>query len=466
MTAGTGARSPGRSYPEILAGDDVAPSATLLVESAGDFGNEPIAIERYTSRRFHDLEKQHVWAKAWQFACREEDIPEVGDTSLYEICDWSFLIVRSAPDEIRGYWNVCRHRGRQLVSAPERVDTLRCPFHGFSWALDGRLAHLPSAWDFPDADRDELRLASVRVERWGGFVFLNPDLDAAPLHDHLGIVVTDFERWRFPERYTEVHVAKRYRANWKVVQEAFMESFHVAATHPQQLVRLGDTNSQHDCFGQVNRSMHPSGTPSPLLTWTPTEQEMLDSLLDVRLDETTPITLPAGTTLRSFAAQLSRDSLRPAVTDDEVAELSDAELVDAILYWVFPNFHPWASYQRLVYRFRPDGDSHDASIMEVFVLSPFVGDRPAPAPCQWLGFDDPWTDASSLGITGRILDQDSINIPKVQIGLRSAPFDGLALSTYQESRIRHFHHLLDEWIGDPPTDRDDLRIRRTEEDAS
>jgi phenylpropionate dioxygenase-like ring-hydroxylating dioxygenase large terminal subunit len=300
-------RSPGPSYAEILSGDRVAPYRSLLVDAPGEYGRDEIEVERYTTRRFHELEKQHVWRAAWQFACREEHVPEVGDTYLYEICDLSFLIVRAGPDDIRCYWNVCRHRGRILVSEPQQVSVLRCPFHGFTWNLDGSLAHLPSAWDFPHADPNQLGLAPVQVGRWGGFVFINPDLGAGPLQDHLGIVIDDFTRWRFEDRYVEAHVAKLYDANWKVVQEAFMESLHVAATHPQQLVRLGDTNSQHDCFDQVNRSMHPSGTPSPLLSCRPTEQEMLDSMLDVRLDEPSPILLPEGTSLRQFSAGLSRD---------------------------------------------------------------------------------------------------------------------------------------------------------------
>ena len=439
-------RSPGASYGEVSAADRVPPYPSLLVESPGDLGTADIPVERYTSREFHEREKEGVWRRAWQFACREEHVPNVGDTYVYEICDLSFVLVRSAPDTIKGFWNVCRHRGRRLVDEPCHAEVLRCPFHGFAWNLEGALAHLPSAWDFPQADPEQLGLVPVLVERWGGFVFLNPDLGATPLQEHLGIVVEDFARWRFEDRFVEAHVARIHQANWKVTQEAFMESFHVAATHPQQLVRLGDENSQYDVFGEVNRAIHPSGTPSPLLSWQPSEQEMLDSMLDVRLDEPSPVEVPVGATLRQFAAELGRDSMRDGL-GDEVDSLSDSELVDAVLYSVFPNFHPWASYQRIVYRFRPYGDRHDVSVMDVFLLSPFVGERPPPAPCRWLGSDDPWTDAPELGITARILDQDATNIDCVQIGLRSAPTPGLVMSQYQESRIRHFHALLETYLG-------------------
>jgi phenylpropionate dioxygenase-like ring-hydroxylating dioxygenase large terminal subunit len=308
------------------------------------------------------------------------------------------------------------------------------------------MARLPAAWDFPLGSADRLDLVPVQVATWGGFVFINPDLDAPPLAEHLGEMVEHFAPWRFEARYVEAHVAKRCAANWKVVQEAFMESFHVAATHPQQLVRIGDTNSQYDCFGNVNRSIHPSGVASPSVPYVPTQQEMLDAMIDVRLDEASLVTVPDGETMRSFVARVGRDALRPTIGAAADA-LSDSELVDAIPYWVFPNLHPWAAYQRIVYRFRPDGDDHRRCLMEVMLLSPFVGARPRPAPCHVLDDDEPWASAPELGITGRILDQDVFNLPQVQAGLQLAPVDGLALSSYQESRIRHFHHLLDRYLA-------------------
>ena len=149
-----------------------------------------------------------------------------------------------------------------------------------------------------------------------------------------------------------------------------MEALHVGSTHPQMLARMGDVNGQYDCYENFSRSMNASGIPSPILRWQPTDQDMLDSMLDRRLDEPAQIEVPAGMTFREFSGQLSRESLRPIV-GDRADQLSDAELVDSIDYSVFPNFHPWAAYQRLVYRFRPNGDDHQSCIMEVYILSPF-----------------------------------------------------------------------------------------------
>lgn len=440
------ARSPGPAYNDILATDTHVVADHFFHESPGDFGTGEIPVARYTSREYYELEKQRLWPKIWQMACREEHIPAVGDTYLYEICDMSILIVRCAPDQIKAFWNVCRHRGRQLQSDSGRLEILRCPFHGFAWNLDGSLAFVPTAWDFPQIERDDFGLAEVRVDVWAGFVFINPDPDAQPLTQYLGEIVDHFAPWRLEDRFVEAHVAKVYHANWKVLQEAFVESLHVGATHPQQLVRLGDTNSRYDCYENFSRALHPSGVPSPLLDWQPTQQEMLESMLDVREGEESPIQLPDGVTLREFAARIGRESLRPAL-GAAADDLCDAELVDAMEYSVFPNFHPWASYQRVVYRFRPYGDDHEKSVMEVMMLSPFAGERPAPAQCQWVGADESWTEPGVLGITGRILDQDSFNISKVQAGLRSTPLGGLTVGVYQESRIRHIHSLLDRYVG-------------------
>ncbi|MDT4915529.1 MAG: hypothetical protein QOH89_229 [Pseudonocardiales bacterium] len=438
-------RGPGPSYTEILHNDSRTVPDHLMQESPGFFGDQDIPVERYTKREFHDQERDKLWSRVWQMACREEHIPEVGDTYVYDICGKSIVLVRSAPDEIRAFWNACLHRGRQLCSFPERVETLKCPFHGLAWKLDGSLAYLPARWDFPQIDFSTFNLHQLKVGTWQGFVFVNPDLEAEPLDDFLGDVDLHFAEWNLKDRYIEAHVAKTYDANWKIVQEAFMEAFHVALTHPQQLTRLGDTNSRYDTYENFSRSMHASGTPSPALKWAPSEQDMLDSMLDVRIDEDPQVVMPDGRTLRDFGGDLGRESLRPAI-GDRADKLTDAELVDAIDYTIFPNLHPWAAYQRVVYRFRPNGDKHDSAIMEVLLLSPFEGERPPPAEIQWISEGGSWTEAPSLGITARILDQDSSNIAAVQKGLNTTPATGLPMALYQESKIRHFHALLEQWL--------------------
>ena len=113
-------------------------------------------------------------------------------------------------------------------------------------------------------------------------------------------------------------------------------------------------------------------------------------------------------------------SLAPVIGAEAAEDLSDAELVDSFYYTLFPNFHPWGAYNRIVYRFRPNGDNHEESIMECMFLSPYSGERPPAAPIHWLGADDSWTDAPELGFLARVFNQDTFNLPSVQRGLNAA----------------------------------------------
>ena len=255
--------------------------------------------------------------------------------------------------EIKAYYNACLHRGRQLKDYGGRCSEIRCPFHGFTWALDGALASIPAAWDFEHVDDEEFSLPEAKVGTWGGFVFINPDPDAEPLEDFLGELPEQFERWKLEDRYIQGHVQKVIRANWKIVQEAFCESYHAPTTHPQTAAYLGDVNSQVDIWDNFARVITPGGTPSPLLKWDPTEEEILRYMLDIRDDEESFISLEAGKTAREASAAAARERWRPVV-GDMVDEWCDAEFIDNIDYTLFPNMHPWGAYNRIVYRFRPE----------------------------------------------------------------------------------------------------------------
>ena len=447
-TAKGAARSPGASYQQLLDNDTRPENVPVALrwQRWEYLGDADVPRDRYTSRAFHELEKEKVWKRAWQMACREEDVPEVGDTCVYDICDISILIVRSAPDRIQAFYNACLHRGRQLREADGPTTELRCPFHGFCWNLDGSLKQVPCEWDFPHVQHDEWGLPEVQVGAWGGFVFINMDPNCESLESFLGELPSHFEKWPLEQRYKSVHVARIFPTNWKVVQEAFMEAFHVVATHPQLLAGIGDANSQYDWSGNFSRAITPNGTPSPHLSWKPTEQEMFDAMSDRRLDEPPFVTLTDGMTARGVSGVGGRARMA-AVLGDKADGLSDAELADSIYYTLFPNFHPWAAYNRIVYRFRPYEDRHDMSIMECMFLEPYDESQPKPTavPIHWLGVDQDWTDAEELGLLARVFNQDTFNLPKVQKGLSSLRKD-ITLANYQETKLRHFHWLLSQWV--------------------
>ncbi len=178
------ARSPGVSYQELLDADTHPVPDVLRLQSPRSFGDADVPIERYTTREWHRREVDRMWRCTWQFACREEHIPKTGDYIIYEIANLSFVVIRTGGGAIKAYPNACLHRGRQLKDYDGHCSELRCPFHGFAWTIEGALADVPAAWDFPHVDQradDDFHLPECQVGTWAGFVFINPDPAAIPL---------------------------------------------------------------------------------------------------------------------------------------------------------------------------------------------------------------------------------------------------------------------------------------------
>jgi phenylpropionate dioxygenase-like ring-hydroxylating dioxygenase large terminal subunit len=440
------ARSPGITYQQLLDADTHPVPAVLRLETPAFIGDgKDVSKDRYTTKAWHDREVERLWMRVWQFACREEEIPTAGDYAIYEIAHLSFIVMRQQDGSIKAFPNACLHRGRRLKDYEGHCSELRCNFHGFAWMLNGALQDIPAQWDFSHVEPDNFGLPEMQVATWAGFVFINPDPNAEPFHEYAKELIEQFTIWPLGEYYTEARVAKVIQANWKITQEAFCEAYHVNGTHPQIMFYLGDTNSQVDVWENVSRVISPGGTPSPLLDSEPAPDDMLRSMLDMRLGEELPTHVPEGMTMRAHASALARERWRPIV-GDKVDAMSDAEMMDSLDYTLFPNFHPWGAFNRIVYRFRPNGNDHRSSIMEVFFLSPFKGERPAPAPIHWLEEHESFSDATELGMLGKVFDQDLFNMGKVQIGLEATFKPGVTLSNYQEGKVRWLHHKLGEWV--------------------
>jgi len=441
-------RSPGISYQKILDQDSRRVPDNLRIDTAVYLGDQDIPVDRYIDPKFHQLEKDKIWKRVWQMALREERIPNVGDADVYEINDISIILVRVAPDSIKGYYNACLHMGRSLVERPCNLSEFRCPYHGFTWHTDGKLKRIHSMWDFPQIDARKFNLPEVRVATWDGFIFINMDPNCEPLEAYLGDLNQHFKKYPLSERYTAVHVIKVLRCNWKVAQEAFMDAYHVVATHPQILTSAGDDNSQYDVFGNCSRAMTPAGVPSPHLNWTPTEDDIAGNVFR-SMDSSGGVKVPPGMTYRQFGAHLAREELRTLI-GDEADGLCDAEVMDSFYYTVFPNFHPWPSYNQITQHFKPYNDRHDMCTMELMYLRPFKGERPPPAKPHFLGPDQSFLEAVELGAgSAALLCQDEWNVEKVQRGLHTLRGNkpGVTLGVYQHTQVRHFHNLYDRYLG-------------------
>ena len=514
-------RSAGISLSELLDADSHPVTDLLRNESRIGVreGNTRVPAWYYTSPEFHALEVEKLWSRVWQLACLEEEIPNVGDYHVYEIADMSFLIVRTA-DGIKAFRNACLHRGRRLrESNGEGAKNLRCAFHGWSWNLDGSLKEIPCEWDFPSVTAADYALPEALVDTWHGFVFINPDRSAGPLAEHLAGLDDHFAAYPFERRVKVAHVEKIMRVNWKACQEAFMESYHVVATHPTLMDYLGDANTRYDTYTNFSRAISPQGIESPhlegmthyerlddgkqyaryrhpmnghiyervelgrvrvidldgneslfdddgrhldgpvtqgdphLCKWIggPTPEGVLDAPLSTPVP---PDGMDDPAEVRAWIAAQRREAMRPLYGDElDPEQFSDAELVDAMYYSVFPNWSPWGTFNALFYRFRPNGNNPDESIFEVMMFVPWKdqANRPSPAKVTQLGPDDDWTMAPELGPTSKIFQQDSINLPQVQRGLKALGQGEVVFANYNETKIRHFWEHMYHWLEIGPT---------------
>ncbi len=449
-TFNTRARYEGQSYQEILDLDSREVPANLRAESAPYLGSEPIPASNYTSQDHFDLEAEKMWLRTWQMACREEEIPNVGDYLIYEIVGRSVIVVRSSNTAIKAFYNACLHRGRKLVTQAGKKKQFRCPFHGFTWNIDGSFKEHPFPWDFQHLNEQEFNLPELSVGTWGGFVFINFSSDHAPLDDVLRPLPEHFEKLDLENKYIAFHVAKIVDANWKAVSEAFMESHHTVDTHPQIMPYLADVNSQYDVFSDyITRQISAAGIQSPHLKKELSQQEVADELLAQMGIPAGTMDVPSNETARAFVAQVFRERIGQSDGNDYEG-FSDAEMLDAILYNCFPNLSVWGGItNNLVYRWRPNGTDVNSTIMEVYGLQyvPANGSRPKPATVHWLSEDETWADAHEMGGLGSVLDQDMGNLPYVQEGLISSGNNRVEFGNYQEMRLRQHHIMIERYIN-------------------
>jgi phenylpropionate dioxygenase-like ring-hydroxylating dioxygenase large terminal subunit len=275
------ARCPATSWEQLMAQDSVPAPAILTEESYAYLGSAPLDTSRYTSEDFARLEREKMWPYVWQFAAREEDLPDPGDFVVYENAGRSWLISRQDDGSVRAYHNVCLHRGRKLRTEDGHADKFVCPFHGFAWNKDGQYDTNPCPWDFSTLDPAELKLPEGEVGRWGGYIFLREEPGGPSLEEFLAPLPEHFKRWRHEECTTVIWVAKEVPANWKVTAEAFMEAWHTLVTHPQILPFTGDSNSAYWFWGDnVNVNLVPFGVLSPHIDPTDkSEQWIVDEFI-------------------------------------------------------------------------------------------------------------------------------------------------------------------------------------------
>ena len=434
---------------------------------AWDLGPAFIPKARYTTRAFAERELERLWPRTWQVACREEEVPTTGDFVEYQIADQSILVVRVAPDEIRAYYNTCRHRGTRLAHGCGALADaqITCPFHGWRWNLDGSCSFVldPDEFGLTSLDTPGLQLGDVRCERRWGFVWICADPDARSLDEHLDPL---------PEYFDPLHLESMrflwYRttvlpANWKAALDAFHEGYHNYGTHPQLLQWSDDTAMRYEQFanGHARYVTVRGAGPSKRFGLSPGEwddrellyqqvmhlgrsfdgglysEDDMDAAARLRTMD-----IPEGSSAAAEFARLVGEHAQevgirfPELTAEQRAEGTG-------VFSVFPNLVMLVSLANcFMYRVRPVGNDPDSCIFEMWALRLFPPSvDPPPLVRETAAYDD--QDA-----WGTIPGQDFANMLEVQTGLHSWGCQGLRLGTRQEMNLLNMQRELDRYLKD------------------
>lgn len=426
--------------------------------------------DAFLCKDYVQKERELLWPNVWQMAARLEDIPNIGDFITYNIGEESIVIVRTAADNINAFYNVCPHRGRQLVSTPDDQNCVKgrkknfvCGFHGWQFNLEGENIFVLDEQDWQGILEPSLTCLTPveHLETWGGWIYINMNKDCEPLSDFLGeagriLSHFQFEKMRYKWRQWEV-----YPCNWKTAIEAFMEPYHVAGTHTQ-LLKYGEYYAYskpygwHGVSGFDERDSSAKNSQSSTVVRTGRkDQDPRVSTYQLIRENYETVNYSASTETLVNAASRLVDELPEGATPGEVMAhlMKSAKADDAARGIDWPEIPPevmaeaglaWSMFPNqtilqgptfaLCYRVRPYGDDPDKCIFESYALERFPeGEEPK---TEWVKAEptaEKW---------GAVLAQDFDNMEFVQKGMKSRGFRGTLPNPHQEQKITNFHRHL------------------------
>lgn len=421
-----------------------------------DNGTDRPDPRRYYGADYKDAEWDRMWTRTWLLAGPASDLRDAGDFIRFDIGEESIIVVRLEDGGLKAHYNVCPHRGSQLVLADfGSINNFSCPFHSWQFALDGTNTKVTDEFSFhPETLCHDRNLTSVRCEEVAGLVFIALSDDVPPLRQWLGPVADQLETYDIGAMNVIQHKQSDWAANWKGGVDAFYEIYHLHAVHPETQGVMDD-RTQIDLYPNgMSRQFVPFGQPSPRFPDQISVNEGIKMMLrDAGID---PDTFEGTAQDTRAAIQIAKRE-RAKRYGLDYDKFSDTQLSDSTIYGIFPNVqigcHPEAVF---IHRFLPHPDNPNQFTYDTCILFAHV-DAPGYAPPAWMGLAEgtdttgmtrPEIERVPLGEPpnlGQVLDQDSELLPIVQKGSRSRGFRGPIWSE-QEARLRHFHKELDRYI--------------------
>jgi phenylpropionate dioxygenase-like ring-hydroxylating dioxygenase large terminal subunit len=409
-----------------------------------------VPAQRYYSPAFARLEVERMWPKVWQVACTADHVAEPGDYFEYRCGPYSVLIVRGDDGTLRAFQNVCRHRGNSLCAdSGGGLRELRCGYHGWTWDLCGVLKRVPNRKGFGTLQMSELPLVAVRVDTWERLVFVNLDVDAAPLADFLEAVPQDIAWLGLGDFRCYGSMTIEVDANWKTIADGFSETYHVQTLHPELHRCMDDVYAPQVIWGHTGKSEQLYGVPSPHLKYTPTDAEVWDAYVCTQgalmgVAEGTPFPgAQHGQSIKDVIAERTR-----AFASERGVDLSWAstdQMMRLHQYNVFPNLTVLANADHLtVMAARPGPDpDHGEFVMLLWTRMPPGAPRIKPADVRM---------TANEAEPGLVMTQDINVLAGLQRGLHQRGFTHLMLSN-EERRVVNMHRNLERYLDLPESDR-------------
>jgi len=204
----------------------------MTIRTAGC--TKTLAGRYYTSEDVYAAETERIFTKRWLYAGRAVSLPSHGSYFLLEVDSESIIVLRDDSGTVRAFHNICRHRGTRLCTEAEGQlsRSIRCPYHAWTYALDGRLIGAPHMSEVEGFRREEYPLHSVAVALWGGCVFINLTPEPEPLPEAFAPLIGKFARWELADLQVAHRMSYDVAANWKLIFQNYSECYHCPSLHP------------------------------------------------------------------------------------------------------------------------------------------------------------------------------------------------------------------------------------------
>ena len=211
----------------------IAPTFRKTAETFHDAA-KTLPQQYFVSPEIFAREQEKIFSRQWVLVGHQSQIAEAGDYFIAEIAGESLIIVRDKRDAIHGFYNVCRHRGSRLIENRNgQCAAIQCPYHAWTYALDGRLIGAPHMDETPGFNKADYSLRETRLGLWEGFIFANLADAPVPLDKWFAPLAGKFARWNLAEMRSAKRIDYNVRANWKLIFENYSECYHCLGVHPE-----------------------------------------------------------------------------------------------------------------------------------------------------------------------------------------------------------------------------------------